>query len=72
VDAAWIEPAAALAHLPQVSVEGEPADRLAHGMTIPWPTEVAAGEAVAVLRNGRLLAVGDLRDGWLHPRKVFG
>lgn len=73
VAAAWIEPATALAHLPQVTVDGAVAERLAHGMTVRVPSFApgAAGTEVAVSSAGRLVAVAETRDGWLRPRKVF-
>ncbi|HET8656728.1 MAG TPA: tRNA pseudouridine(55) synthase TruB [Longimicrobiaceae bacterium] len=72
VAAALLSPAAAVAHLPGVTVDAAGAAALAHGRPVPAPPELAADQTVALLSaSGELLAVGDTRGGSVHPRKVF-
>jgi len=69
---AWIEPLAALAHLPRVDVDDQGAADLRHGRRV---TLSGAGEAdldpVAIAHGSGLVAVGQVSDGMLKPRKVF-
>jgi hypothetical protein len=72
MQAAWLEPAEALAHLPTVVVGEVEAARLVHGQDIDASLAgLGQEEAVAVLRAGELVAVGTFRGGRLAPRKVF-
>jgi tRNA pseudouridine55 synthase len=81
VAAARIAPIDAVGHLREIAVGEEEADRLRHGqrLRVEAPatdgTEDAAAsrspERVAVAHAGTLLAIGDLDDGVLRPRKVF-
>ena len=67
---AWVAPAAALAHLPHVTVDDADAARLSHGQSIA----TAEGEGpgiVAVLRGAELIAVAAREGDRLLPRKVF-
>jgi len=69
---ALVSPAAALAHLPQVRVDAEGAAAVGQGRAFATAVDVPAGEPIAVLAaNGDLVAVGEVRSGLLHPRKVF-
>lgn len=72
LDAAWIDPARALGHLPSVALSAEEARRVAHGQAIHRgnapPSDTGS---VALLHDGRLAAVAEAVDGSLRPRKVF-
>lgn len=68
---ALLPPLAAVAHLPRVDVDGEGAQHLAQGRRVAAPGTPDAPEAAATLHEA-LLAVGAVRDGWFHPRKVLG
>jgi len=70
VRAAAIEPLEAIAHFPRLTVDDIIAKRLLQGQRVPMP---GAGEAGvrAVAHEGALLAIAELRDGVLGPRKVF-
>ncbi|MDA0329791.1 MAG: tRNA pseudouridine(55) synthase TruB [Gemmatimonadetes bacterium] len=65
-----VEPAAALAHLPLVEIDGEVARRLLHGQKVRLSNDGSAAP-VAVTHEGALFAIGEMRDGVLIPRKVF-
>ena len=69
-DRARVDPVSALAHLPRVSVQPGEAAMLATGTRVPSGAP-DCGEAVFVLPDDRLVAVGAVRDGALQPRKVF-
>ncbi|MCK6579620.1 MAG: tRNA pseudouridine(55) synthase TruB [Anaerolineae bacterium] len=73
-----IPPAVALRRYPRITLEAAEIDDLRHGRKIPAESLLADG-ADAVGGNvvmafdllDRLAAVCALRDGWLHPSKVF-
>ncbi len=67
---ARIDPLEAMAHLPRVSVDEAGASRLAHGQRLRVG-EAAAGGLVVVARGAELVAVAEIVDGLLCPRKVF-
>lgn len=72
LEAAWISPLEAVAHLPRVEVDEEEARRLTSGQSLA----VAPGAALelgptAVVAGGELLAVAEPERGQLRPRKVF-
>ena len=69
---AWISPAAAVAHLPQVVVGAAGEADLRHGRAVPADAAASAeGPVALVSAAGELLAVGE-RDGVLvRPRKVL-
>lgn len=72
VAAALLPPAAALGHLPAVTVANEAAESLRHGRGVPAPAESPAGEPLALLSSGgELLAVGERLGDEIRPRKVF-
>ncbi len=76
VRASWRSPAEAVAWLPVRELNEEEDRRVRHGAAVADPTAgsaSAAGEPppVALLREGRLVAVAERRDGALQPRKVF-
>lgn len=70
-DLPWIAPLDALRHLPKVEIESEEARRIAQGQRVRLATPSPDAEPVRVAHGGRLHAVGAVRDGVLHPRKVF-
>ena len=70
VDRALVAPLSALRHLPEVEVGEEEAIRLAHGQRLRLGERAPSG-LVAVVRAGMLLAVAEVDDGLLRPRKVF-
>lgn len=70
VQAAWIRPAVALRHLPAIEVDEAQAAAVLHGRAIPVPPETDPGLA-AVVGRGELVAVGEVREGALRPRKVI-
>lgn len=78
---AWLTPAGALAWLPSRRLDDDEARRVGHGSRVPEgriePPGLEGGPAgpegrpVALLREGRLVAVAERLDGQLQPRKVF-
>lgn len=70
VAAALLPPLAALAHLPRFEVGAAAADDLAHGRGVGAPGEPAASVVVATHRS-RIVAVGEIGEGWFRPRKVL-
>lgn len=71
VRGAWVDPLAALRHLPRVDVDDGDAADLGHGRVVPAPGELAPGTLVAVAHRGHLLAIARAEDAGLRPRKVF-
>lgn len=77
----WLTPAEALAWLPSRRLEAEEARRVGHGSRVPEgridapslgePPGDPGGLPVALVREGRLVAVAERLDGQLQPRKVF-
>jgi tRNA pseudouridine55 synthase len=65
---AVLDPLAAVAHLPRRHIDGAEAGRIAHGRDL-----VLGGEAgaVALVLDGRLVAIAEPRDGALHPVVVL-
>ena len=70
VRAAWLSPLEAMAHLPTVEIEGDDVTRIMHGMSIGAPATLG-GAQVAIASEGRLLAIAQVSDGALLPKKVF-
>lgn len=70
VAARRLDPLSAMGHLPAVDVNGEDAGRLAHGQKIRADEEHANG-LVVVAHDGTLVAIAEVADGVLSPRKVF-
>lgn len=72
VEAAWLSPLDALAHLPRVEVDDEGAAALRHGRSIRWEREAPRRQGpIAVAYQDALLAIGEFDDERLRPRKVF-
>lgn len=72
VEAALIEPARAVAHLPRLVVDAEGARALSHGRAVPGAPGLPEGDPLAVLSGeGALLAVGERTGEVVRPRKVF-
>jgi tRNA pseudouridine55 synthase len=72
VRAAMLAPADAVSHLPRVVADAGGEADLKHGRAVKAPEGFAADGAVAVVSaGGELLAVGEVADGTVRPRKVF-
>ena len=69
----WVEPATAVGHLTTVRVEADAALRLRQGGTIPWSREAEAGttEPIAVMDEGGLVGIAEIRNGRLAPKKIL-
>jgi len=69
----WVEPADAVGHLTMVRVEVDAAQRLRQGGAIPWPEESGAGtgEPIAVMDEGGLVGIAEIRNGHLAPKKIL-
>ena len=70
VRAAWLSPLEAMAHLPTVDIAGDDVKRILHGMSIEAPPELGDAQ-VAIASEGKLLAIAQVSDGALLPKKVF-
>ena len=70
VSAHAIRPLDALRHIPRVDVDAVTVDRLRHGQRVPIEQPVEEG-TVAVASDNELIAIATMKDGVLHPRKVF-
>ena len=70
-DGAWVSPASALSHLERVEVGSDEAKMLAAGRQVPRADGRDAGTAAFVLPGDELVAVGEVRSGFLKPRKVL-
>jgi tRNA pseudouridine55 synthase len=67
-----VPPSEALAHLPSVAVSDGEALKLKQGQFLPLESpELPEGEAVRILLNGALLAIGERNGDHLRPRKVL-
>jgi tRNA pseudouridine55 synthase len=67
-----VPPSEALAHLPSVAVSDGEALKLKQGQFLPLESpELPEGEAVRILLNGELLAIGERNGDHLRPRKVL-
>jgi len=67
---AWLSPLEALAHLRRDEVSSEEAEALAHGQILS-AGDRADGGPVALACQGELVAVAEIVDGRIRPRKVF-
>ncbi len=76
----WIDPLDAVAHLPLRVVDGEGARRLAFGQRLPVtdtsgsPLDVGPDAATTLVRialDGALVAIAEVEEQALRPRKVF-
>ncbi len=63
-------PEAATAGLARVTLDSEAATAVVQGRAVAYSGAAPEGP-VALMSGGRLLAIGELRGGHLHPRKVF-
>lgn len=61
---------AAVAHLPRVDIDDAAAAAVRHGRTIPSPPDLLAG-VVAIAHQDRLMAIGEIIDGRVQPRRVL-
>jgi tRNA pseudouridine55 synthase len=72
--AALIPARVLLAHLPSVDLDDSARRDVAHGRAVVDGGEAGkwgSGEAVALLRDGQLVAVAKAEDGWLRPTVVL-
>lgn len=69
LEASMLPPAAAVSHLRRIDLDAEGRAAVQHGRPIP-ASETADGP-IALFHAGRLVAVAEVDDGWLRPRKVF-
>ena len=69
----WLEPAAAVGHLTTVRVEADAALRLRQGGAIAWSEEAepGTGEPIAVMDEGGLVGIAEIRNGHLAPKKIL-
>ena len=69
----WVEPAVAVGHLTTVRVEADAALRLRQGGTIPWfqGAEPGTTEPIAVMDEGGLVGIAEIRNGRLAPKKIL-
>jgi tRNA pseudouridine55 synthase len=65
-----VGPLDAVRHLPALEIDDDDARRLVHGQRIRLSDDGAVGP-VAVSHGGTLLAIAEVDDGVLKPRKVF-
>jgi tRNA pseudouridine55 synthase len=70
VAAMRVESAEALAHLPSVGVSAEVAADLRHGRAVAADGALGSGPVV-VTHAGRVVAMGEVVEDVIHPRKVF-
>lgn len=73
-DGAWLTPLEALAGWPRAAVTADQARRLGHGQRVPLDAGALEGSGdglVAVHLGGELVAVCQVGDGGLKPRRVF-
>lgn len=68
---AWLSPLEATAGLPRADVDAEAEAAIRHGRQVTAPADLADAPAVAVSREGVLLAIASSRRGVLQPRKVL-
>ena len=68
---ARVGPVAALSHLPSIAVDERDAARLADGARVPASAADSAQATFVTDKGDRLVAVGEVRGGVLHPRTVF-
>lgn len=71
VRARWLTPLGALAHLPSVEVDEGDAAELANGVAVTSPDGAPEEGSIVVAAAGELLAIAEIADGLLRPRKVF-
>ncbi len=67
----WLTPLAAVSHLHRIEVGPDEAQALSHGVRIGAAEQAPAGEPLAIVHEGKLLAIGDVEGGKLRARKVF-
>ncbi|MGM0668129.1 MAG: tRNA pseudouridine(55) synthase TruB [Gemmatimonadota bacterium] len=68
-----LSPAAALSHLPAVSIDEAEARRIRQGQEIPRDgEELSEAIPVRILADGDLLAIGLVKGNRLRPKKVLG
>jgi tRNA pseudouridine55 synthase len=71
VKRAWVEPVAALRHLPRLDVGRDEAAAIARGLTLPLPPALAEATAIALVAEGHLVAVAEAAGSRIQPRTVI-
>jgi tRNA pseudouridine55 synthase len=71
VEGALVSPAKAIGHLPRRIVSPAEAVTLSHGGRLARGSVVAKGSVALVSEGGDLLAIGEVDEDLIHPRKVF-
>jgi tRNA pseudouridine55 synthase len=64
-----ISPRVFLGHLPSVDVEGDDENAVAHGRALRFYGP--DGDICIFNKEGDLLAVASVKDGWAHPKVVL-
>ena len=71
VERALIPPIDSVSHLHRFVIGGRERDSLVHGRAVASPDDAPEGQATAAVEGETLVAIGEVRGGWFHPRKVF-
>lgn len=72
VAAAMLTPAAAVDHLPRITIGPEDETRLMHGNAIRYEGASVEGPVALCAASGELLGIGEAAANLIQPRKVFG
>jgi tRNA pseudouridine55 synthase len=68
---AWVSPLAALGHMAVIEVTEAESRRLMQGVALVRPPSAPLFGPAALSCESRLIAVGEITNGWVRPRKVF-
>ena len=69
----WIDPVEVVSHLARFDVDSAQVEALRQGRPIAAPDRgLCAGTMAALVHESELVAIGEWREGNLHPRKVLG
>jgi tRNA pseudouridine55 synthase len=68
---ALVSPLAALGHMAVIEVTEEESRRLMQGVALVLPPSAPSFGPAALSCESRLIAVGEITNGWIRPRKVF-
>lgn len=70
IEAGAIDPLKAIGHLSEVKVNQASANKLVCGSAVPFEDSAISGP-VAVSQEGVLIAIAEIAEGYMQPRKVF-
>ena len=70
IEAGAIDPLKAIGHLSEVKVNQASANKLVCGSAVPFKDSAISGP-VAVSQQGVLIAIAEIAEGYMQPRKVF-